>query len=360
MTAAKGRLSHIDLLESIAIFFVIFYHSTTYFFDFISDSSASSYLLYFGRTILSTCVPLFFFANGYLLLNKPFDLKKHIKKIIRIILLVLVWAFLLMPTYLIIAGKPLDIGLITSNILSLDIESGMNLFWFLGALVCIYIFFPALKSLFDTDRKAFIFITIILALLGFGFILGNQVLAFLGLIFKRDLGHLDHPLFTMFNPFGGFGGYSFAYFCCGGLIYTYEDKILEIKKSTRNLTAIAVMIVSCFALFLIGINCSNSEIIWDVVWNGYNTVPTFLNVIAIYVLCLSYTKNSKLIHLISLNTLGIYFIHGLSLKLTRPLLMPYDIFYTFPANIVYAVFVLLVCLAICLLLRKIPLLKKLV
>ncbi len=360
MKAGKSRLSHIDLLESIAILFVIIYHSTTYTFDFVHNGSASTYLLYFGRTILSTCVPLFFFANGYLLLNKPFDLKKHIKKIIKIILLIFIWAFLLMPTYLIIAGEPVDINLIISNILSLDIESGMNLFWFLGALVCIYVLFPALKALFDTNKKAFVALTIMCALLSFGFILGNQVLAFLGILLKHDMGHLEHPIFTMFNPFRGSYGYSFVYFCCGGLIYSYEEKILEIKKIKRNIISIAVILISCVALFVIGVNCSNSEIIWDVVWNGYDTVPTFLNVLAIYVLCLSYTKNSGLIHHISANTLGIYFMHGLILRLTRPLIISHDIFCTLPANIVYAVLVLLVCLLICLLFRKIPILRKLV
>lgn len=75
------RLTYIDLLESIAIFFVLLYHSRLYATDFLSDSSISNYISYFSTTILSTCVPLFFFANGYLLFSKPFVLKKHIFKI---------------------------------------------------------------------------------------------------------------------------------------------------------------------------------------------------------------------------------------------------------------------------------------
>lgn len=155
---AKKRLAHIDLLECIAILFVILYHSTLYFFDITKDAAVSNYLLYFGRTILSTCVPLFFFTNGYLLFNRTFNLRKHIFKIIRIILLVFVWAFLLMPTYLLIDGEPLKIGSILSNILYLTTDSWMNFFWFLGALICIYILFPALKALFDTNKKAFVFL----------------------------------------------------------------------------------------------------------------------------------------------------------------------------------------------------------
>ena len=119
----KKRLSHIDLLENIAILFVILYHNTFYFFDITKDAAVSNYLLYFGRTILSTCVPLFFFTNGYLLFNRSFDLRKHIFKMVRIILLVFIWAVLLMPVYLLIDGEPLKIGSILSNILHLTTDS---------------------------------------------------------------------------------------------------------------------------------------------------------------------------------------------------------------------------------------------
>lgn len=356
----KKRLSHIDLLESIAILFVILYHSTLYFFDITKDAAVSNYLLYFGRTILSTCVPLFFFTNGYLLFNRTFNLRKHIFKIIRIILLIFVWAFLLMPVYLLIDGEPLKIGSILSNILYLTTDSWMNFFWFLGALICIYILFPALKALFDTNKKTFVFLTVACALLTFGFVLGNQGLAFLSALFKYDFGQLNYPLFTMFNPFRGSYGYSFVYFCVGGLVYTHEDKILEIKKVKRNIISGIVMLISCTFLFLVGVFYSLGGTLWDVIWNGYDTVFTFFNVLAIYVLCLSYTKNNKLIKNISCNTLGIYFIHGLLIRLTHPLLKSYDVFCNLPSNIIYAVLILLVSLLICLLFKKIPLLKKLV
>lgn len=156
--AGKKRFSHIDWLESIAISFVVTYHSTLYTFDILQDNSILNNFLYFGRTILSTCVPLFFFANGYLLFNKEFILSKHIKKTIRLILLLFIWGLLLMPIYMIIAGEPLRIKTIVLSLLNLDIPWGMNLFWFLGALICMYILFPALKALFDKSEKSFLFL----------------------------------------------------------------------------------------------------------------------------------------------------------------------------------------------------------
>ena len=153
----KKRLSHIDLLESIAILFVIIYHGTIYSHDITQEATVSNYLLYFARTILSTCVPLFFFANGYLLFNKPFNLRKHVKKTIRLIALVFIWMVLLMPIYMFVAGEPWRLGTFASNILSMTTAWSMNIFWFIGALICMYILFPALKALFDTNRKSFLF-----------------------------------------------------------------------------------------------------------------------------------------------------------------------------------------------------------
>ena len=44
----------------------------------------------------------------------------------------------------------------------------MNVFLYLGALFCVYIFFPALKALFDTNRKAFMIFTIVIVFFTIG------------------------------------------------------------------------------------------------------------------------------------------------------------------------------------------------
>lgn len=76
----QERLVFIDVLECLGIVFVVFYHSTLYIYNILESNSAIYHIRYFMRSILSTCVPIFFFTNGYLLLNRKFDLDKHIKK----------------------------------------------------------------------------------------------------------------------------------------------------------------------------------------------------------------------------------------------------------------------------------------
>ena len=360
--AEMKRFSHIDLLESLAIFFVIIYHSAIYSYDILQDNSALNYFLYFVNTILSTCVPLFFFANGYLLFNKPFDLRKHIKKTVRLFLLLFIWGLVLMPIYMTIAGEPLNIKIIVKSLLNLNISWGMNFFWFLGALFCIYLLFPALKALFDESEKSFLFFTVACAILTFGFVLGNQVLSVLSTLTHHNLEIFGYSALTVFNPFRGSYGYSFVYFCVGGLIYKYEDRIRSVKKGKRNTVAIVGLLLSCVCLFLTGVyytRCVDGKL-WDVVWKGYDTVFTFFNVLFIYILCLNVKNDNAFVRNISCNTLGIYFIHGLIIRLTRPWIKTQPLLCNLPINLLYAFLILCVCLLLSLLLRKIPILKKLI
>ena len=358
---ANKRLSHIDLLESIAIFFVIMYHGTIYSFDVTKDNSIVNYLLYYCRTILSTCVPLFFFANGYLLLNKEFNLEKHIRKTIRLVVLFFVWAFLLVPLYMIISGEEIKIKTIILSVFNLDASLGMNVFWFIGALICIYILFPALKALFDKSKKAFILFTVTCFVFTFGVVFGNQVLLFVSTLKNHNYGTVNYNALSMFNPFRSPYCYSFVYFCVGGVINAHEKRIIAVKRVKRNIISFAGIFVSCACLLLVGVFYTKyvDYKMWDVVWNGYDTIFTFFNVLFIYTICLNYSKGNNFVKSISCNTLGIYFTHILIIRLTSPWIK-IQALKNLPTNILYSFLVMCVCLLLCQLIHKIPIIKKLI
>ena len=353
------RLSHIDLLETIAIFFVIMYHCHIFEVDFTNGGTGIDHFLYFSKTILSTCVPLFFFVNGYLLFNRPFNLKKHIHKMIRLIVQMIVWMLILMSLYLIIAGEPLSVKTVLLNVLNMSTEWSVNVFWFVGQLICIYILFPALKALFDRDKTAFGFFVIVCALMTFGIVLGNEILAFSVLIHHKNLS-LNFPFITMLNPFRGSYGYSFVYFCVGGLIFTYEDRIRAFPVKHRNIISVLGMIISCSLLYVVGVFYSTvyGNELWDIIWNGYDTVFTFANVIFIYLLSLNLKKEHRVFRNVSVNTLGIFYIHYLIIRLTRPLILERPVLCNLPFNIVYGVGILLVSLVFCLGVKRIPGVRK--
>lgn len=344
---AKKRFSHIDLIETIAIIFVVFVHSPLYKWDFLElglgrDQVTLYYCRYFIRTIISTCVPLFFFANGYLLFSAPYSHAKHCKRTVRIGFLP-IFGLILHPIYMIIAGRGISWKVVILDWLNLTTEWTMNVFWFAGALTCIYFLFPALKSLYDKDSKVFIKLIIIIFVGTFGIKLCNTLLSLINSVIEIPIGSVNFPIVEMYIPFRPYG-YSFVYFCLGGIAYKYENVVRAIGKSKRNTFAFFSMIIACFLLFGTGILLSKcNKNVWDVVWEGYDTIPTLVNVIAIYLLSLNYANGYKPIEYISKNTLGTYLLHYLVIRMTKPFLKSTAIFQNIPVNLLYAVLIVIVC-----------------
>lgn len=151
-------------------------------------------------------------------------------------------------------------------------------------------FLPLLKSAFDNEKKIFIYFTVVSAILTFGNVIINNSVSILINPLGLHKGIVDWNWFNMFNPFRGIYGYSFVYFCLGGLAHDNINKINTKKR--RGIISIIIIFVATLCLFILGIVLSNiSGEIWDVVWGGYDTIF----VLAIFVLCFSYSgKNNKI------------------------------------------------------------------
>ncbi len=359
-TKTDDRWGYIDVIEFLGILFVMLYHSATYKYSFLSDHTAVSYIRYFLRTILATCVPLFFFANGYLLLNRPFTLKKHIFRSLKLVALTFIWGFITVILLMPIDRVHLSVGEIIKYVIAFQ-PGWINYLWYMGALICVYVFYPLIKKAFDTDSHIFTYFLVLTAILTFGNTLlnlaGSAALICLGL--SENILYLNW--FNMFNPFRGLYGFAFTYFCLGGLAHKYKERIEAVNAAKRNLLAVCAIISSCILLFVLGILFSNSTgEIWDVVWNGYDTIPTAINVLSIYVLSLNYKGNHRLLRSISSNTLGIYFIHVIFVHLLKPIVTKYAFMCTFTGSVFLALVTLLISFISVLIMKRIPCLKNLV
>ena len=80
------RFDYIDLIKAIAIFFVIMIHNYKASVDFVVSPSLKTYISFIVRLMIEG-VPLFVTVNGFLIINKRLDLRKHIKKIMKILLI---------------------------------------------------------------------------------------------------------------------------------------------------------------------------------------------------------------------------------------------------------------------------------
>lgn len=363
-TEAKGnaRLNHIDFLKCLAIYMVLLYHGNLYNNSVYPGMPLPLLLRYFSRALLSACVPLFFFVNGYLLLSRPMDLKKHIGKTLRLMGITCFWIL-----FLLLVLQPYFGVYHTWESFRLEcwyLRGGWNNhLWYMGALISVYLLFPVLKSAFDRDRKSFYWFAAVAVFLVFGCNATDMGVTVYRLLARNEYNqHYNNlPVFYMFNPFNYHNGLAMAYFCLGGTVWTLEQRLRELPRRWRNLVAAVVLAGCCGMLGMIGWRYSlyRGEI-WDLVWNGYNTVFTLGIVLCLYVLSLNWQREVALVKVISANTLGIYLIHDLIHKLLSPFVMQFPQMQTLRGTLVYGAGLLMITLGVCLVMKKLPLVKHLI
>lgn len=163
----KIRFGYIDLLETIAIICIVFYHGAIGNANILSGKMIG-YVNYFIQTLVAVAVPLFFVVNGFLLFGRGFNLKKHIRKTIRVAAIAIIWGVITIIFLMFIRGEYLSAKEFLLTFWQTRPNWTSHL-WFLGELVCIYLLFPVLYYIHRDQRKIFIYFVVI----GIAMIFGN-------------------------------------------------------------------------------------------------------------------------------------------------------------------------------------------
>lgn len=357
----KIRYDFFDLLKAIAIFFVIIYHFNNFNSNILINTSISAYWNYFFQAILSTCVPIFFFVNGALLLNKSeLDIKKHIRKMISIVIVILIWSVITLVSLSYIRYGSLTFSVFGIARRIFDLRIGwINHFWFLEALIVIYIFLPLIFTSFKNNIKHFYFFFVCVLILTFGNKLISDTIVVVNCLFHLfSAKELYSNYFSDFNAFRGIFGYSIGYFMLGGILFYHKDKINFKKYRT---IAIITILISMSFLFLFGIFVSKSQnLMLDIVWDGYDTLFTLANVVALYIISFNYSHKGlfgRFIKLTGENSLGIFLIHVIIGNLFNTLYLKFEFSHLFIVNIIYSVLILLVSLIIVIYMQRSRFLK---
>lgn len=369
LATRKVRIAWIDLLETIAISMVVLYHCTAYIGStgWQPVSTAGFYLYYFLRSILATCVPLFFLVNGYLLFRQQFNFKKHLFKILKFILIAIFWyAVTLLFMALFQRTSITEHGFFQTI---LELKGGINHLWYLGALVCLYLIFPLLKVTYDHHPQVFWYFTILCLILMLGNSLLNEVATVICWLFGRPEVYSETNFFSIFNPLRGTYIFSFFYFCLGGIIYRHQYQIVNFFAHRRNLIAAILILLGWVGNFAVGLLYSHlTNQVWDNVWHGYDGIWTLCGVAGIFLLGLNWQRQNRFLATVSQNTLGIYLVHMLiiyvvgiifadAIQFLNPLNATAPTIIMICGNLLYAVLVLALSLIISLIMRKIPILK---
>lgn len=227
--------------------------------------------------------------------------------------------------------------------------------WFLKTLVVIYIFYPLLFNSFQSSKRIFYFFSVAVFLFSFGNTFIGQLLNMLSIVSGKfqavPFEHINY--FSKYNTFRGIRGYSIGYFILGGILFNYREYLKSISFKLLSI----LLLVSMFCITLYGILVSNhNHKIWDIVWNGLDSIFTVINLFILFVFSLHYKNKGvlgKIVKIISENTLGIYLIHWIIQEMIKP--------FVFTSSgwkvIILAIGTICISTFIALIMKKIPLFR---
>lgn len=382
----KPRIIGYDIAKSLAMLFVVILHYS--FYTRYYSSGVAGTLL---TTLCVACVPLFFAVNGALLLPRPLDIRKHLKKTVTIVAVLAVWKTIVALFCVFVdRSHPAPIGTLIKDFLRFQLGGGfgeypVGYFWFMNALLAVYLVYPLVKLVFDDPGR--IALRTVLAVL-FAFTVGKDTLA----VLLDMLGAVTHHEFASilgalgeFYIFGSYG-YVLLYFMAGGLVaraMMHEGLRGGVDGIRWPLRAIsrpiaALLVVLCYVVsfgiqrFQHATKGTNLTIDY-----GYWLLPTFAATLLALMLCLTVKGTGDkaapvraVVETVGKNTFGIYMLHMIAIVLFAKVQAHPALAAVFEAhlnsgaittllNIACVLILFAACLAVSVVLRQIPVVRTL-
>lgn len=351
-----------DLIKVVSIIFICFYHYNYLEFDIVNNNKITYVFSYAIFSLASCAVPLFFMVHGAILLNKDYDLKSHIYKTIRIVILTVIWGVIGVFVFQWIDKADFNIKQTLLDLWNMKADV-INHLWFLQTLVCIYLLFPFIKVVYDSEnRKVLYYGLVLIFILTFGNTSISQGVNVLEYVFNYNyLVRDDYNFFHDFNVFRGFYAYSLLYFILGGLIAKAKD-IRQNKKKSYAMIIIAIYSYVIHIVYGLLMSKSNQKV-YDIVWYGYSSVFVLLMCVVIFIFAKEMKIRSKriadMLLLVGGNTLGIFLLHRFIGKILGVYIDLGRYKNLVLANILYACIIAAISLLLVLIAKRIPLIKEL-
>ena len=353
----KKRYDNIDLLKFIAIFMVITLHVPLYFTDFIKTQNIENFIQFSFR-LISEGVLIFIFVNGFLIINKPFDLKKHIKKVIKVFFIMIFWGIINVIVFSLIRNETLSINKIIKETLNLKfthLYSGH--LWFLQNLISLYIFFPIIKIVHDSNKKVYNYLAITMIFFSVGINFLNSICQ---LICKlSNIENLSAMILNNFNKINPYINNMFlCYFIIGGIVFEKKN-LFENKKNVFY--AVMLGLISWIIAITFGYTMSKLNNKTYTENFNYNQIYLIITIIGLYALSTLYiNKNNNLLNRfitsVGKNTMGIYLIHCIILEILKKYINIWNA--SFFQRLVISFDVLIISWLISIMIMKIPKINK--
>lgn len=170
----------LNVLKGLAMFLVVFYHFQKYWFH-NNFSECGGRIFYYLLSFTSLGVPIFFFINGALLLNKEsMDWKKWTMKMAGMIGMTLIWSVLIEFFQFWYNGYDEW----ESFLLYIYTGKYLNYLWFIKSLIVIYMLFPIVWLAYSNsinEKKYGMFISVFFISLS---AFGNNLLLMIANVIK--------------------------------------------------------------------------------------------------------------------------------------------------------------------------------
>ncbi|WEV58857.1 acyltransferase [Bifidobacterium sp. ESL0728] len=313
----KQRIAGYDLAKALSMILVILLHLSFYTYEWPNNAAGDLLLAPDG-----ICIPLFFAVNGALLLPRPLNMKKHVHKLVVMVVIMELWK-LLVALFFVWASRPHPftakefVGYMLGGTLG---TNPTGHFWFINALIAVYLVYPLIKRAYDSSYgSAFKWVTVVLGL----FYIIVPSLAYLLNILTVMTNHDVSSLFSGIDDYNIFGkyGYTLFYFMVGGMFsnQSTKQKLEHVKGRMGNRLIVPVAVVTllvCFGLDY-GINRFGRSVKgtqYEALGypNGYLMLTTCIAALLVFALLLPVQVphwSQRLVTILGSSTFGVYMLH---------------------------------------------------
>ena len=332
MSDVKKRESWLDLIKVIATFLVILLHSVC---NGLNNGRFNFSFVFYYIGVFA--VPLFFMVNGYLQLNKNIDYKYIFKKIINILFICFAWNLIPFFAKLILKHNVTNIFLnIFRNFLQKDFFWH---FWFLGALIIIYLCLPILQKIFKTNKLCLI-LTMLLVITCCIIDITNIYLNYHG------YGIIKNNVYQIFRLWTWI-----SYFMIGGCIKKYDFKISK----NKNILYFATLLMVLFTI-IYEIKFSYRLYSNMLAENFYDSIVVIITTILIFITFKNLNISENIFTKMGLYIMGIYIMHPMVIMIIKKL----NLFNNNYINLIWSVAIFIICLLFSHIIYKIPYINKMI
>lgn len=339
---------NIEFIRIFAILMTIVIHVSNIYIRGFEEISRSSFLI---SVILNSfsrvCVPLFFMIGGVFAIPKEYSGKKYLTRIIKFIIILAIWSVIYFLTRNGFAIKEVPKTFIYS-IFNAD-KTSRHL-WYMYPLIGIYIALPFIQNMCKNLKYQHenLFLWLWLCFSGLSFIFLPMARA----ILKTDI-ELSYPI-PLINS-----AYYLGYFIGGYILYKRFGNVGFSK--FKNLACILVYIIASVTTTILAyfVSIKNNDFFDAALW--YRGIFIIIASFAIFILIAANEQKFKaeIIYKFSKHTFGIYLVHIVFLDIIKEHINIINFSPVIAIPLLTAL-IYICSLVTCIIISKIPIIKKIV